>query len=263
MSNGSLLIVAGHAIYQNGVWYGGWPNEEQFYEQHVLDGFEVWKSEAYQALALSGGRTRRNLPNGITNSEGEGLLEFAKDAELHIGQSNVLVESYARNSFENVFFSMLCFFHKFKYWPSRVGIVSWKFKALRFYVIACGLKLGNRRFIFHGSGDPDSQKTIEIVSVANAKYDASIVDTTKQEIRDPLHRDPQEFGAKRLDRTPPEFRNNEKYVKQVKIAYDEVFSRTEARSQGVVGEIIDEVEKIKPGLTPGSSWREIKWPWED
>jgi len=268
VSSGGLLIVAGHAIYQNGKWYGGWPNEERFYEQHVRDGFQIWKDENYQALVLSGGRTRTNDPeviaDNITNSEGEGLLEFARDAGLYTSESGVLVESYARDSFENVFFSMLRFFREFESWPSRVGIVSWKFKAVRFYLIACGLKLGDGRFVFYGSGDPDIQKTIEIVSVANAKYDASIVDLGKGEIHDPLHRDPHEFVAKRLDpkrgtkdRTPKEFKNNSDYLKQVKITYDKNFNPGVGK-QGVAGDVIDTVERIQPGL----SWRDIEWPWE-
>lgn len=262
-SNGGLLIVAGHAIYQNRKWYGGWPNEERFYEQHVRDGFKIWKSENYQALVLSGGRTRPNLPEvvsgKVTNSESEGLLEFAKDAGLYTGESIVIVESFARDSFENVFFSMLRFFREFECWPSRVGIVSWKFKALRFYLIACGLKLGDGKFIFYGSGDPDTQKTIEIVSAANAKYDASIVDVIKPEpeILDPLHRDPKEFGEKRSKRMPAEFKDNTDYLKQVKTTYDKDFNPGTGE-QDVVGNAIDMVEDIMPAR----SWREVKWPWE-
>lgn len=261
-ASGGLLIVAGHAIYQNGKWYGGFPGEDSFYEQHARDGFGVFRNEKYEALVFSGGHTRPKLQevqNGIvTNSEGEGILEFALSSNLCAkDEGGIHTESYARDSFENVFFSMLCFYRHYGKWPSRVGIVSWKFKSLRFYLIACWLKLGDGKFIFYGSGDPDIQKTIEIVSSANAKYDSSIV-WVKEEpvIMDPLHRDPTEFNKKRLGRMPKELSSNEDYLKAVKRAYDRDFN-VETGKQGVVGGVIDRVEKT----IPGPSWRENVWPW--
>jgi len=262
LTSGGLLIVAGHAIYQNGKWYGGFPGEDSFYEEQVRAGCGVFRDEKYEALVLSGGRTRPTLQevqNGlVTNSEGEGMLEFAVKNRLCAEGENVIhAEPYARDSFENVFFSMLCFYRHYGKWPSRVGIVSWKFKSLRFYLIACGLKLGDGKFIFYGSGDPDVQKTIETVAAANAKYDSSIV-WVKEEpvIMDPLHRDPIEFHKKRLGRMPKELSSNEDYLKAVKMAYDQGF-KLETGKQGIVGEVIDAVEKT----IPGPSWREHVWPW--
>ncbi|MEM3573079.1 MAG: hypothetical protein QXJ62_02460 [Nitrososphaeria archaeon] len=43
VSSRDLLIVAGHAIYQNRRWSGGCPNEDRFYEQLVRNGFQIWK----------------------------------------------------------------------------------------------------------------------------------------------------------------------------------------------------------------------------
>jgi len=253
--NRGLSIVGGHAIYQNGTWYGGFKGEDKIYEQHLRDGFRIWQDPAwgYQVLALSGGHSRPNLPavqsGQVTNSEGEGMLEFARDQGLYTNQPEVLVESYARDSFENVFFSMLCFFYKFEYWPSHVGVVSWNFKALRFYAIACGLNLGNGKFRFHGSGDPYGQKTLETIVADNAKYDASIVwAKTKPELLDPLHRDPKDFGEKRLGRMPSG-ENNNAYLNDVKRTYDSSFATTGQR--GEVGIVIDMVEDI----TPGPGWR--------
>jgi hypothetical protein len=238
--NGGLLMLAGHAIYQGGRWHGGHRNEDRLYETHVRDAFRILAAEGYQALALSGGRSRPQLAPAIGNSEAEGMLEYAREAGLAGG--TVLLEQFGRDSFENLFFSMLCFHRQFGEWPSRVGAVSWKFKALRFYLIACGLRLADGRFRFFGSGDPAGQPAIEAFAAASVQYDAMIV--RGGEIVDPLHRDRQWFGAKRMGRTPREFASNKDYLQRVKQEYGNA-------------ELIDLVESIKPG----PAWRDVRWPW--
>jgi hypothetical protein len=239
--NGGLLMLAGHAIYQGGRWYGGHQNEDRLYEMHVRDAFGICAAESYQALALSGGRSRPQLAPEIGNSEAQGMLEYARAAGL-VESGAVLWEGFGRDSFENLFFSMLCFHRQFGEWPSRVGAVSWKFKALRFYLIACGLRLAEGRFRFFGSGDPAGQPAIEAFAAASVQYDATIV--RDGEIVDPLHRDRQWFGAKRLGRTPREFASNEDYLRRVKQEYGNA-------------ELIDLVESIEPG----PAWRDVAWPW--
>ena len=240
--NGGLLVLAGHAIYEGGQWHGGHQNEDRLYEKHVRDAFRIFGDEGYEALALSGGRSRPELADQVSNSEAEGMLEYARGAGLARRPESVLLERYGRDSFENVFFSMLCYYRQSGEWPSRVGAVSWKFKALRFYLIACGLRLAEGRFRFFGSGDPSGQQAVESFAAASAQYDARIVGDG--ELVDPLHRDAQWFGAKRLGRTPREFAGNGDYLGRVKQEYGNA-------------ELIDVVESIKPG--PG--WRGVSWPW--
>ncbi len=235
--NGGLLMLAGHAIYQDGRWHGGHQNEDRLYEEHVRDAFRIFAAEGYHALALSGGRSRPLLAEVVSNSEAEGMWEYARDAGLACG--GVLLERFGRDSFENLFFSMLCFHRQFGEWPSRVGAVSWKFKALRFYLIACGLRLTEGRFRFFGSGDPSGY---EEFAVASVQYDSMIV--RAGEIVDPLHRDANWFAAKRMGRTPREFPTNAAYLDRVKRAY------------GHAG-LVDTVESI----APGPAWRSVAWPW--
>jgi hypothetical protein len=240
--NGGLLMLAGHAIYQDGRWHGGHQNEDRHYETHVRDAFRIFAEQGYEALALSGGRSRPQLAPEIENSEAEGMLEYARSAGLAGSADAVLLERFGRDSFENLFFSMLCFHRRFGEWPSRVGAVSWKFKALRFYLIACGLQLANARFRFFGSGDPAGQPAIEAFAAASVQYDAAIV--RGGQIVDPLHRDRDWFGAKRLGRTPREFAGNADYLDRVKQEYGNA-------------ELIDLVESIEPG----PAWRAVAWPW--
>jgi hypothetical protein len=173
--NSGLLMLAGHAIYQHGKWHGGHQNEDHLYEKHVRDAFSILAAEGYQVLVLSGGRSRPELPPEITNSEAEGIRDYALEAGLIYSGDAVLLEVFGRDSFENLFFSILRFYQEFGEWPSRVGAVSWKFKALRFYLIACGLRLAEGRFRFFGSGDPACQQAIEVFAAASAQYDSMIV----------------------------------------------------------------------------------------
>lgn len=246
MRNRGLLMLAGHAIYQHGRWHGGHQDEDRLYEKHVRDAFRIFAAEDYQALVLSGGRSRPHLPPEISNSEAEGLRDYALEAGLVRPGDRVLLEPFGRDSFENLFFSILRFNREFGEWPSRVGAVSWKFKALRFYLIACGLQLGQGLFRFFGSGDPADQEAIEAFAAASAQYDAMIV--RGGEIVDPLHRDRQWFAAKRLGRMPRECATNAEYLRQVKQAYD---------PDGAAGKLIDLVESLEPG----PAWREAAWPW--
>jgi len=240
--NRGLLMLAGHAIYQGGQWHGGHQNEDRLYETHVRDAFRIRAAEDYHALVLSGGRSRPHLAPAISNSEAEGMREYALEAGLMRDADPVLLEPFGRDSFENLFFAMLRFHEKFGEWPSRVGAVSWKFKALRFYLIACGLRLAADRFRFFGSGDPSGQQAIESFAAASVQYDAMIV--RGDQIVDPLHRDPHWFRAKRLGRTPREFASNEDYIERVKQEYGHA-------------ELIGLLESIGPG----PSWRDVKWPW--
>jgi len=240
--NGGLLMLAGHAIYQGGQWHGGHQNEDRLYETHVRDAFRIFADEGYEALALSGGRSRPQLADKVSNSEAEGMAEWARGHGIVWPPGAVLLERYGRDSFENLFFSMLCFHRQSGEWPSRVGAVSWKFKALRFYLIACGLRLAEGRFRFFGSGDPTGQQAVEAFAAASAQYDATIV--RGDEIVDPLQRDAAWFGAKRMGRMPREFAGNAEYLHRVKQEYG-------------CAELIDLVESIEPG----PAWRSVAWPW--
>jgi DUF218 domain len=240
--NGGLLMLAGHAIYQDGRWHGGHQNEDRLYEKHVRDAFRIRAAEGYQALVLSGGRSRPHLEPAVRNSEAEGMLEYACSAGLAAPGNSVLLERFGRDSFENLFFSILCFHQTFGEWPARVGAVSWKFKALRFYLIACGLGLAEGRFRFFGSGDPAAQQAVEDFAVASVQYDGMIV--RAGQIVDPLHRDPAWFVPKRQGRTPRDFPDNAAYLARVKQEYG-------------CADLINAVESIQPG----PAWREITWPW--
>ena len=238
-----LLVVCGHAIRQDGKWWGGFAGEEPCYEAHVRDGVNLWRSEGYRALVFSGGHSRPNLP--VANTEAAGMREYAVEAGLIApGESGVLLEEFARDSFENVLFSVLAYWRHFGAWPERLGVVTWKFKAMRQYLIGIALGFTGERFCFHGSGDPRSRENAEDIGLASVFYDSQIVDVRANRIVDPLHRC-EAFASKRLGRMPLEFgRDNGRYLETVKAAYG-------------AGALIDEIEAI----TPGDGWRGFRPPW--
>lgn len=241
----NLVICPGHAIFQRGQWYGGYYGEDHFYAGHVHAALELLRSSPSDVLVFSGGCTRSNDPavrNGsVTNSEAAGMLEFAKPGLSDTEQRRIALEPWARDSFENVFYSLLACFHRFGAWPASVYAVTWPFKANRFYMIACGLGLGDR-FIFRGNGDLENQEALEVVTRVNVQYEQAMA--PGGEILDPLHRGP-DFVKKRLDRMPGEFTENTQYIVAVKEAYG-------------ASAAVDAVESCPVG----PEWRNIEWPWQ-
>jgi hypothetical protein len=253
-----IVVVAGHAIYQDGTWYGGHPGEEHYYAHHIEAGIRLHRGLRGSMLIFSGGRSRPELKEvregKVTNSEAEGMLEYAQSVYPGLKTKNILLESWARDSFENVFFSKLAYFKRFASWPAAVYLVSWPWKANRFYLISCGLRIANGRFFFRGEADLVDQGVVEMVTRANVEYEEAIV--KNHTIVDPLHRG-DEFATKRLDRMPLEYaRNNGAYIAAVKTVYDlEVLSGSSVLHP--VAAAIDAVE----AAVPGEDWRHIAWPW--
>src|SRR5689334_13165902 len=115
-----LLIAALHAIYHDGRWHGGFPGEESFYAEHIETAVELWRAGRYRYLSLSGGRTRPSLDNQTAGkSEAEGALGYALEKRLlSKADDRLLLENWARDSMENLYFSMLAYFQRTRRWPA-------------------------------------------------------------------------------------------------------------------------------------------------
>jgi hypothetical protein len=255
---GGLVVVAGHAIYFASRWHGGFPGEEPFYARHVEAGFRLLVEEDYEFLALSGGNNRPQFEKETRGlSEGEGMMNYAVETGLcSPADDRIIVEKWARDSMENLLFSILAFANRTRQWPRRVGVVSWNSKGLRFHLIAAGMQLGGRIF-FHGIGDYTTQTDLERACAAEARFNAAIVDVTRvppaYRLADPLQRNETEFASKRWARMPgrytPDAAGNRKFMQEVKKAY--------APDNAEVRSLVDQIEQ----LTPGDGWKHIPWPW--
>ena len=161
----SLIVVPGHAIYLGKAageaklsrcWAGTFPgylndDEARLYTEHVEAGVRLAAQDAKSLLVFSGGQTREEVG---PVSEAYGYWSLA-DQNVWFGQSSVkqraFTEEFARDSFENVLFSLHRFSQCTGTWPLRVSVVGFLFKGQRFTEHATLIQQNPVRF---GVGSP-------------------------------------------------------------------------------------------------------------
>ncbi|GME96580.1 unnamed protein product [Ambrosiozyma monospora] len=101
---------------------------------HIYESLKVLQTDLQNStLIISGGFTKKQ----IERSESESYLKCAQDrglisSELKNSKDKILLEECARDSFENVLFSLALYKSKFGYYPDRITIVGFEFKRYRF-----------------------------------------------------------------------------------------------------------------------------------
>jgi hypothetical protein len=162
-----LIIVPGHASFradtelplphnfeQDKYWalkdfqHG----EPHFYVEHIRVGLELSGDNAL--LIFSGGRTK--LESGEFWSEARTYDEIAKTFPNY--PKNVALEEYARDSLQNLDFSIRKFVSLYGHQPSNISVVGWAFKESRFnhHAEALGLPPGILEYI--GANNPSADK---------------------------------------------------------------------------------------------------------
>eukprot|EP00736_Rhodelphis_marinus_P001081 Rmarinus@m.5543 len=138
-----LIVVAGHTTFQ-GLDYSAALDEDNWfllpyqsgqllsYLAHIQAGVELAAKDNTSLLLFSGGETRAEAG---PRSEAESYWYYA-DAQDWFGHSQVraraFTEEFARDSFENLLFS-LCRYHDIVGWyPQKVTVISFSFKEDRF-----------------------------------------------------------------------------------------------------------------------------------
>jgi hypothetical protein len=160
-----LIVVAGHATYLGGP--GDDPARDELWclapfqrgepprlVQHVRAGVALAADNPRALLVFSGGLTR---DNELSRTEAEGYRQVA-DRLGWWGAPEVAGrqarEEFARDSFENLLFS-ICRFHEWGGgFPLNVTVVSWRFKRARFELHRRALRFPRPRFSFRGPNDP-------------------------------------------------------------------------------------------------------------
>lgn len=255
----TAICLAGHAIYnrQLGRWVGGKPGEEQIYRRHVELAGELLADSADAVLIPSGGHTRPACSEASC-SEAEGLADFAQATGLWPDiNRRVRLETMARDSMENAFFTMLRFYQSEHSWPERLTVVSWAWKAERFALFALGLGIPER-LDFHGAGtlaDPLGRDPLELMSAqvqSDLHYLTRIVKVGngKSQVVDPLCRGA-EFEQKRRERTPRDIAPD-KYLDAVADTY--------AVSDDPDDPVRCAIRELK-NIGPDDDWRTARWPW--
>jgi hypothetical protein len=160
-----LIIVPGHGVCQAGCtspalasldasWTGIFPDEAPFYIEHIQAGVNAADDDKNALLIFSGGQTRQAAG---PRSEAESYFEIARDAEWWGKESvaaRALREEYARDSLENLLFSIALFIQHTSRWPERITLAGWRFKEKRFDLHRAALEFPAEQFHYLGVNDP-------------------------------------------------------------------------------------------------------------
>lgn len=187
------VIVACHAVFKGGAACpvesiasdSNWTllpfqkGEPQFYLDHIRSAVEVTRSDKHALLIFSGGRTRSEAG---PISEAQGYVDAATALGL-LGQDvcdRVVVEEFARDSFDNCLFGIARFAQCTRRLSLRtkftVTMVSWQFKEKRFLHHMRTLNIPREQFSFLGVGVPkdlDAALAGEVKTLELFEADAS------------------------------------------------------------------------------------------
>ena len=141
----TLIMVPGHAVLQkldlNYIWddeeswflfpYQKGHNFPQIIKQHISTGIDMAIKNENSILIFSGGETRANV-----GPLSEGASYFFAANTLNEMKNNlqgrVYIEEHARDSFENLIFSICRFKEVTGTYPSKIYVVGFDFKKERF-----------------------------------------------------------------------------------------------------------------------------------
>eukprot|EP00798_Chlamydomonas_sp_ICE-L_P021624 gene21624-28627_t len=143
-----LVLVAGHAVFvglnyaesnQENVWfleeYQKVPGEAQSFVDHIQLGVQEAAKDPQALLLFSGGQTRKEAG---PRSEGMSYWVVAEAANWFntTGVRNrTFTEEHARDSFENLLFSLCRFYELAGHYPDDVTVVSYTLKKSRFLTL--------------------------------------------------------------------------------------------------------------------------------
>lgn len=175
-----LVIVPGHASFKEAVklplpanfdhddYWALQPfqkGEPPFYIEHIKQALAI--SDPQSLIVFSGGRTR--VESGAFWSEAQTYHEIASRIS-HEHPVNIALETYARDSFQNLDFSVRKFKQHTGCDPEMVYVVGWTFKKDRFDFHAKTLGIQASIFTYIGVNNPipedlasalaDEQKTL-------------------------------------------------------------------------------------------------------
>jgi len=138
------VIVAGHAVMrlnkmsvadvQDAAWYLLSYQQDQGFpgiiSSHIQQGITVVKNDPRSILLFSGGQTRKDV--GPT-SEAASYYYLAQEKKwINPVLSRVFLEEYARDSYENLLFSLCRFREVVGRYPEKVTVIGFGFKKKRF-----------------------------------------------------------------------------------------------------------------------------------
>lgn len=162
----NLVMVAGHSVYTSSAcgkvdgedsWflepYQKHPGQAATFLAHIKEGVDIAAKDEGALLLFSGGETRRDAGPRSEAQSYWAIAElkrwFGNDESV---RNRALTEEHARDSFENLLFSVCRFRELTGRYPQNITVVSYDFKEERFAQLhrtALGFPEG--RFFFKGT----------------------------------------------------------------------------------------------------------------
>lgn len=201
----NLIIVVGHAAFKDAV--GSVPDnprldeywvlqsfqsgEPSYYMEHIYKGVELLKLSPDSLLMFSGGYTRRESGHWSEASTYAAIAEY-----LYRVKDFIALEEYARDSYENLKFSLFRFYEIMGFYPQHITVVGWGFKERRFDFHRQTLGIPNNSFTYVGCNDPIDldgamkweEKTLELFMADPHGDNPPLSD--KRQRRNPFHKIP-------------------------------------------------------------------------
>ncbi len=158
-------MVGGHAVFLNNTnkdiscdtnWYlyDFQKGEPKFYIEHIKAGVEEASKDDESLLIFSGGQTREAAgPISESQSYWSVAEKFAwwDYPEVKIRSTT---EEFARDSFENILFSICRFYECTNRFPSKITAIGWGFKKERYFFHIKTLKFPTENFKFISVNNP-------------------------------------------------------------------------------------------------------------
>ena len=203
----NLVVVACHAVYvadsfQEPLADSSWRllsyqnGEPPLYLEHIRRGVEIAGLDRTSLLVFSGGQTRRAAG---PRSEAQSywiLAEHNRWWGSKAVRCRATTEEFARDSFENLLFSICRFRECVGSFPERITAISFSFKAERFDLHRAALRFPREKFSFEGLNNPPNLEAAVRREQRNAR-DLFAVDPygchgqllRKRRIRNPFNRE--------------------------------------------------------------------------
>ncbi|PKA57460.1 hypothetical protein AXF42_Ash013648 [Apostasia shenzhenica] len=206
----NLVMVAGHSIYTS-INCGKFDNEDSWFlepyqkhpgqaatfVEHIEVGVEIATQDESALLLFSGGETRKDAG---PRSEAQSYWSVA-ETKGWFGKSNnvrdrALTEEHARDSFENLLFSVCRFRELTGSYPKNITVVSYDFKRERFSRLhRSAIGFPEERFFYFGTpASPTSREAaMKGEEIVRAQFQVDPFGCTgslhyKRLKRDPFHR---------------------------------------------------------------------------
>ncbi|WCJ43415.1 hypothetical protein M5689_024153 [Euphorbia peplus] len=162
----NLVMVAGHSVYTSSdcgkvdkedSWfletYQRHPGQAATFVSHIQGGVDVASKDSTTLLLFSGGETRKNAG---PRSEAQSYWTVAESKGWFGNEESVkwraLTEEHARDSFENLLFSVCRFRELTGAYPENITVVSYDFKEERFSQLhRSAIGFPESRFFYFGT----------------------------------------------------------------------------------------------------------------